>query len=120
MEISLQKSLEKAWTVVSAAMWATIGGGVGVIADALDDLAVYEGPLDWVHLRKVFLAGAIMGFIGWVRKEKALATPIAPTPQSDAEAVKRVADAEQTADAAKAAATPDKIVVVEIAPPSTH
>jgi len=90
---ALQASLEKAWTVVTAAVWAAVGGGVGVVADALDDLNTYQGPLDWAHLRKVFIAGAIMGFIGWIRKEKALATPVPPTPQSDAAAVKRVAEA---------------------------
>ena len=81
--IAVKSALDKLWIVGKAVAWAILGGGVGALADAIDDLMVYEGPLDFIHLRKVFAAGAIMGLIGWWRKEVALGTPVAapvPTP----------------------------------------
>ena len=79
--IAVKSALDKLWIVGKAVAWAILGGGVGALADAIDDLVNYEGPLDFIHLRKVFAAGAIMGLIGWWRKEVALGTPVAPPVQ---------------------------------------
>jgi len=52
-------------------IWSIIGGGVPALLDALDDFTHYDNPLDWRHLSRLFLAGALLGASGYYRSHKA-------------------------------------------------
>ena len=51
-------------------LWSVIGGGVPAFLDALDDWTHYEGSLDWPHLTRLFVGGALLGAGGYWRSHK--------------------------------------------------
>lgn len=61
-------------------VWAALSGLTSAGADILDDLYHYADPLDWGHIGRIALAGAIFGVIGFLKSEKArfdaLMTPV--------------------------------------------
>jgi len=90
--------MESPWHDFRVWFWGTvwtIGSGFGVAgADILDDLANYDGPIDWAHAQKRFVSAALIVLAIYVRKQiaikEALYTP-APLP-SASEALKKAAE----------------------------
>jgi hypothetical protein len=78
----VQTALSKVWTVAKAVAWAIIGGGTGTLMEAHHQWSTYEDPLDLVAIRKIFITGAVIGLVGWWRKEVARATPVPSSPEA--------------------------------------
>ena len=88
----IETALGKVWTAAKAFTWAVIGGGTGALVDAHQQWATYDDPLDYQSIKRIFITGAVIGLLGWWRKEVARATPVPTSPQADAKALKDSAE----------------------------
>ncbi len=72
----IKAALEKVWIAAKAFTWAIVGGGTGALVDSYQQWSTYDDPLDYKAIKNHFITGAVIGLVGWWRKEVARATPV--------------------------------------------